>query len=79
MDYKDYLAVLLFQIPEELKLYRIQDVIELNLYKESNSRLYLDEFYTEICCTAEYITETFVYSDNGKKRYCVNEVIYAAL
>ena len=79
MDYKDYLAVLLFQIPEELKLYRIQDVIELNLYKESNSRLCLDEFYTEICCTAEYITETFVYSDNGKKRYCVNEVIYAAL
>lgn len=78
LDYREYLRLLLLQVPERVKLYRIQDLIELNLYKKTNSRMYIGDFYTGIKCSAEFIIGTIIVVDDyGRKRYISEVKSYA--
>lgn len=50
MDYKDYLGLLLLGVPEETKLLRICDLIELNLSESVDEDFNISEMYTGIAC-----------------------------
>jgi hypothetical protein len=77
MDYKEYLTLLLMQVPETVKLYRIQDVLELNLYKASNDRLKISDFYTMVSGSVLCIFDTFMFVEDKKRQYSFSaEVSY---
>ena len=78
MDYNEYLRLLLVQVPHDVKLYRIQDLIELNIYKETNTKCSISDYYTQISCNAGYSINTFVYINaEGERRYCCESSICA--
>jgi hypothetical protein len=77
MDYKEYLTLLLMQVPETVKLYRIQDVLELNLYKASNDRIKISDFYTMVSGSVLCIFDTFMFVEDKKRQYSFSaEVSY---
>lgn len=52
MKYKDYLCLLLAVLPNETKLKRIQDLVELNIYKKTNTYRKMSEMYSMAGITA---------------------------
>ena len=80
LDYTDYLRLLLLQIPKRVKLYRIQDVIELNLYKKTNTRIKVSDLYTAIRCETGIVIDTFLFvNSSGKRKYSAEAESYAEM
>lgn len=80
LDYTEYLRLLLLQVPKRVKLYRIQDLIELNLYKKTNVRIRISDLYTAVRCTAGTSVRTFVYRNGaGKRKYGTEAEYYAEM
>ncbi len=57
-DYKGYLRILLFTMPQETKLLRIMDLIELNLSKFYNSEFDLNTFYMGLSIKSNFLIPT---------------------
>jgi len=57
MSYKEYLRILLLAVPQDTKLLRIADLIELNMSKSMSCEFDISEVYTGIACDL-----TIVYS-----------------
>lgn len=80
LDYTEYLRLLLLQVPKRVKLYRIQDLIELNLYKKTNNRIKVSALYTAVRCETSAVMDTFILTNSsGKKKYLAEAVHYAEM
>lgn len=72
--YSDYLKILLIEVPRETKLARIQDLLELNRYKQTAHYMEVGEMYTSVTVTSKVKTKTFAVTDESKNYRHVTEM-----
>lgn len=74
MTYSDYVNMLLCLVPQSIKLARIQDLIELNLYKKTHVYTKVSELFTSCEAKAKYSFKTFaIINKDGKHCYSWEE------
>ena len=68
MSYGDYLRILLLTVPAETKLGRIQDIIELNYWKDNGTYKEIDDFAAKVSAECTMKMKTFLLTDRLLRR-----------
>ena len=68
MSYGDYLRILLLTVPAETKLGRIQDIIELNYWKDNGMYKEIDDFAAKVSAECTMKMKTFLLTDRLLRR-----------